>query len=59
VTFEDNLVDQDPRFVDPAHQNFQLRSGSPAYKLGFQRIPLDRIGPLEKDKVPRGRGGKP
>jgi hypothetical protein len=45
VTFRDNLLDQDPRFVDAAHQNFQLRDDSPAYKLGFERIPLEKIGP--------------
>jgi hypothetical protein len=45
VSFESNLLDQDPRFVDPAHGNFQLRPDSPASKLGFQRIPIERIGP--------------
>lgn len=44
VTFEDNLLDQDPRFVDPEHGNFQLKEDSPAYKLGFRRIPLEKIG---------------
>ncbi len=44
VAFQDNLLDQDPRFVDAEHEKFQLRDDSPAYKLGFQRIPLDRIG---------------
>jgi hypothetical protein len=44
VTFQDNLLDQDPRFVDADHQNFQLKDDSPAYKLGFQRIPLEKIG---------------
>lgn len=44
VAFEDNLLDQDPRFVDPDHQNFQLKDDSPAYKLGFRRIPLEKIG---------------
>jgi hypothetical protein len=44
VKFQDNLLDQDPRFVDAAHQNFQLRDDSPAYKLGFKRIPIDKIG---------------
>lgn len=44
VTFTDNLVDQDPRFVDAAHQNFRLREDSPAWKLGFKRIPIEKIG---------------
>lgn len=44
VTFRDNLLDADPRFVDAARGNFQLRDDSPAYPLGFKRIPLDQIG---------------
>jgi len=44
VTFQDNLIDQDPHFVDAEHGNFQLKEDSPAWKLGFQRIPLEKIG---------------
>ncbi len=44
VRFEDNLLDQDPLFVDAPHQDFQLRANSPAYRLGFQRLPLEKIG---------------
>jgi hypothetical protein len=50
ITFRDNLLDQDPLFVDAARQNFQLRDDSPAFKLGFERIPLERIG-LYRDKL--------
>ncbi len=49
VHFEDNLVDIDPHFVDPENMNFQLQEDSPAYELGFQRIPMECIG-LYKDK---------
>ena len=49
VTFTDNLVGQEPHFVDAAHQNFQLRDDSPAWKLGFQRIPIDKIGLYASD----------
>ena len=55
VTFTDNLLDQDPLFVGgpkPADSwpigSFQLRDDSPALKLGFNRLPLDKIG-LQKD----------
>ena len=41
---EYNLVDQDPGFVDAANLNFQLKSDSPAWALGFQRIPIEKIG---------------
>jgi hypothetical protein len=44
VTFQDNLLDQDPQFVDAEHGNFQLKDDSPAFKLGFQRLPLEKIG---------------
>jgi hypothetical protein len=49
VTFTDNLLDQDPLFVDRAHLNFQLRPESPAWKLGFQRIPIEKIGLYRDD----------
>ncbi len=48
----DNLIDTDPLFVDPANMNFQLRDDSPAYKLGFQKIPAEKIG-LYKDEYRR------
>jgi hypothetical protein len=44
VKFEDNLINKDPKFVDERAGNFQLRADSPAWKLGFQRIPFDKIG---------------
>ncbi len=50
VTFTDNLLDTDPRLVDAAHGNFQLQDDSPAYKLGFQRIPLEKIGVYASDE---------
>ncbi|MEX1139101.1 MAG: right-handed parallel beta-helix repeat-containing protein [Bacteroidota bacterium] len=43
--FEGNVfLNGNPGFEDLAGENFQLRSDSPAYRLGFQRIPMDRIG---------------
>jgi len=48
-TIEDNLLDTDPRFVDAARLNFQLRDDSPAYKIGFQRIPVEEIGLLRDE----------
>ena len=35
----------DPRFVDAAHDNWRLQSDSPAFALGFQPIPWEKIGP--------------
>ena len=35
----------DPLFVDPAGEDYSLQEGSPAFGMGFQRIPVERIGP--------------
>ena len=50
VAMKDNLVDVDPRFVDAASLDFRLRQDSPAWKLGFQPIPLDKIGLYRSDE---------
>ena len=44
VTLENNLINEDPKFVNEAAANFQLREDSPAWKQGFQRIPVEKIG---------------
>jgi hypothetical protein len=44
VTLTDNLVDVDPKFVDAAQGNFRLQPDSPAFKLGFKAIPVEKIG---------------
>jgi parallel beta-helix repeat protein len=46
--FDRNSVVADPRFVDPAHDNFALRPDSPALRLGFEPIDTSRVGPLNK-----------
>lgn len=50
VKFENNLINEDPKFVDAAAGNFQLREDSPAWKLGFQRIPFEKIGLYQDDR---------
>ena len=48
-------VAADPRFVDAAHDDYQLRPDSPAYKLGFVRIDTSKIAPLCRCRiVPQG-----
>ena len=47
---EDNLVGEDPLFADAASMDFRLQHDSPAYALGFKRIPMERIGPYEDDR---------
>jgi hypothetical protein len=44
IKFEDNLVDTDPHFVNLEQQDFRLHPDSPAFSLGFQRIPVEKIG---------------
>jgi hypothetical protein len=44
VTLTDNLVGEDPKFVDAAKQDFRLQPDSPAFKLGFKPIPVEQIG---------------
>ena len=44
VKFEDNLMDTDPKFAGKPPADFRLAEDSPALKLGFQPIPLEKIG---------------
>ena len=46
-TFQDNLLNEDPHFVDAANKDFRLKEDSPAFKLGFKPIPVDKIGPYQ------------
>ena len=41
----DNFVTMDPKQVALAADGFRLPKDSPAWRLGFQPIPFDRIGP--------------
>lgn len=44
--FDRNSALADPRFVDPARDNYALRPESPAWKLGFEPIDTSRVGLL-------------
>ncbi len=39
----------DPLFVDSAHDDYRLRPESPAWKLGFRPIPIEKIGPYASE----------
>ncbi len=46
------LTKRDPGFVDLKHGNLQLKNTSPAYTMGFKRIPIEKIG-LMRDEFRR------
>ncbi len=46
---ENTFLDHDPGFVDRANGDFRLKDDSPAFKLGFKQIPVEKIG-LYKDE---------
>ena len=50
VTVEDNLIEEDVHFVKEPPESFQLRDDSPAFKIGFKPIPVEKIG-LYKDNL--------
>jgi len=52
LELRDNLVGQDPGLVAPDRMDFRLKHGSPAWRIGFQRIPVERIG-LQDDEYRR------
>ena len=47
--FEKHSVVADPKFVNLEKDDFRLRPDSPAFQLGFQAIPIDRIGPYKSE----------
>jgi hypothetical protein len=49
VKFENNLIDSDPRFAGKPPEDYRLADDSPAYQLGFQPIPLDKIGVYQSE----------
>ena len=49
VKFENNLINEDPLFVQPPPRGFVLGDNSPAFKGGFKQIPTERIGLYEDD----------
>jgi len=39
----------DPLFVNPEEDDYRLRPESPAFKLGFEHIPIEKIGPYQDE----------
>jgi hypothetical protein len=47
--FDRNSLVADPLFAAPEKDDWRLKPDSPAFKLGFQPIPVDKIGPYQDD----------
>ena len=45
--FDQHSLVADPQFVNAAQADYQLQRTSPAFKLGFQPIPMEKIGPYK------------
>ncbi len=46
--FDQHSLIADPKFVDAPGRDYRLQPDSPAFTLGFQPIPIDKIGPRGK-----------
>jgi len=57
VTFTDNCVDTDPLFEGAPPATFRLQENSPAYRIGFKPIPVEKIG-LYEDEYRTGLPGR-
>jgi Right handed beta helix region len=44
ISIHDNLLNEDPHFVNAPNQDFRIKDDSPAYQFGFKQLPIERIG---------------
>ncbi|MCK5861697.1 MAG: right-handed parallel beta-helix repeat-containing protein [Candidatus Hydrogenedentes bacterium] len=44
IKYKDNLTDTDPLFVDMEKHDYRLKPESPALKMGFEPLPLEKMG---------------
>ena len=54
---QSNFVGGDPGFVAPDKMDFRLKKDSPAWAIGFQPIPFEKIG-LQRDEYRKDVGTK-
>jgi len=45
--YDTDSVAADPQFVNPDKDDYRLKPSSPAFKLGFEPIPVEKIGPYK------------
>lgn len=46
---DEHSVIADPLFVNAAKDDYRLKGDSPALKLGFKPIPIEKIGPYKDE----------
>ncbi len=46
--YDQHALVEDPQFVNSRNGNFTLKSGSPAFKLGFEPIDISAVGPRSR-----------
>ena len=47
--FDNKSVIADPLFIDIENDNFRLKDNSPAFEMGFQALPLEKMGPYKSE----------
>ena len=47
---KDNLVDEDPQFMDRDKGDLRLKPTSPAFKLGFKPLPVEKMGLYQDER---------
>jgi len=52
--FDEHSIIADPLFVDPENDDYRLKSDSPAFKLGFRQINIEKIGLITKNQNKKG-----
>ncbi|MBT3603926.1 MAG: right-handed parallel beta-helix repeat-containing protein [Candidatus Latescibacteria bacterium] len=44
IAIQNNLIYEDPHFIDSDNGNYQLQEDSPAYEIGIKPIPFEQMG---------------
>ncbi len=52
--FDRHSLIADPQFIAPEKGDFRLKPNSPAFKLGFKPIPVEKVGPRKGKRSARG-----
>lgn len=48
--FDTDSLYEDPMFADPEHDDYRLKKESPAFRLGFEPLPIDEMGLYESSE---------